>query len=79
MMGIIFIHRDQAAQLSPSFGQLANSVIPGNYTTIFKYMPQLNDTTLPQNVASLRKSLLYLRDLLDVFVWVYPDNDPGAE
>ena len=70
----------QYAQMGPSFGELAEDVIPGNYTTVLKYMPSLNETTLPQNVATLRKALLYLRDLLDVFVWVYPltPNQPGA-
>lgn len=66
--------------MGPSFGELAEDIIPGNYTAVLKYMPSLNETTLPQNVATLRKALLYLRDLLDVFVWVYPltPNQPGA-
>ena len=68
----------QAPPINPklSYGQLAQATIPGLYNTCLSLLPVLNDTVMPDSVKATRKSLLYLRDSLDIFAWAYPSTAP---
>jgi len=68
-----------AAQSSVSLGELATGSVPGNYSAVLTLLPGLNSTTLPQDVALLRKQVLFLRDLIDVFIFVYPTPAAGQQ
>jgi len=57
---------------SLTYNELAASLVAANYTAVVEALPDMNDTTLPQNIAAFRKDLLYTRNLLDIFVFAYP-------
>jgi len=58
----------------PSYGQLAIQEVPPLYKTSINLLPQMNETTMPTDVKTLRKALLYCRDMLDIFVYAYPNE-----
>jgi len=64
----------------PSYGELARTYIPDKWNTAMGYMSQFTETVSPGDsiVKSLRKSLLYTRDLLDIFVYAYPNTTSKA-
>eukprot|EP00696_Hemimastix_kukwesjijk_P012874 gnl/Hemi2/26193_TR8790_c0_g1_i1.p1 gnl/Hemi2/26193_TR8790_c0_g1~~gnl/Hemi2/26193_TR8790_c0_g1_i1.p1 ORF type:complete len:336 (+),score=125.83 gnl/Hemi2/26193_TR8790_c0_g1_i1:138-1145(+) len=63
----------------PSYGDLAAQTIPPLLSKALGLLPTLNATTLPQDVSSLRKAILYAREMLDIFVFSYPNSTNGTD
>jgi len=59
---------------NPSYNDLATQYVPSLYTTSVNLLPSMNSSTMPTDVKTLRKALLYCRDMLDIFAYAYPNN-----
>jgi len=55
-----------------SYGSLAQEKIVTEFKKMLELLPSINPKTLPDSIKSLRKSVLYTRNLLDIFVYAYP-------
>jgi len=57
-----------------SYGSLASDNVAGAFKQLLVLLPSLTQDSAPDSVKPLRKSILYSRNLLDIFVYAYPYN-----
>jgi len=60
---------------SPSFGEIAANTAQSKWDAMVELLPNLDNDSLPTNSSALvplRDSLIYLRDVLDIFPFCYP-------
>jgi len=60
----------------PSYGELAKQTVPTKYEAAVNLLTSLTDSSMPEDgsIKELRKSLLYSRDMLDIFAYAYPNE-----
>ena len=61
----------------PSYASLAKTLLPPAFSFAVSQL-KVNDTTKPEDVSVLRKSLLHVRDLVDIFSFAYPNTSTAS-
>jgi len=56
------------------YGALAQKKIVAAFDVMFSDLPNLTNETDPDSVKPIRKNILYTRNLLDIFVYAYPEH-----
>lgn len=61
---------------SLTYGQLAAIVVPPAWDNVISLLPTLSCSAMPGDVKPVRKAILALRNLVDVFSYAYPVSSP---
>jgi len=69
---VVVAVRGQANQTNLTYGELGATIVLPNWNASVGLLPLLNSTSQPDSVKPMRKSLLYARNGLDIFVYAFP-------
>lgn len=61
---------------SLTYGQLAALVVPPALNGVVALLPTLSGNAMPADVKPIRKAVLNLRNLIDIFSFAYPMTSP---
>lgn len=69
----------QSEEIPPRYAQSALAMVVPAYETLLKNLPQvMTSKVLPHETKTIRKELLAVRELLDLFMFAYPEQVAGS-
>jgi len=63
---------DNGNAAAPSYGDLALKMTIPSFEKTISDLKELKESSMPTGVKKIRKSILYTRNLLDVFAFAFP-------